>query len=355
MTQIAILYQAQEPPLIDGVQKPMKEGGYSDSGADIAFGLQKNGLSLLTPTPHPDPHMDMEWVFPDTQKGIESAIESGAKIFWLNTVLFKDHPIESYFDTGIEMVGQIPESVGKYDDKYVTNQELKKLGIPIPTQTLLSQSDVESVHIDLAFPLVLKPIRGRGSQGVVVVHSHKELIRELRELLESKKYGDSAYVEEYLPGEEITITVMPPGTYQIEGQPKEFHTHWCLPAVKRGNHQQGIAPYSGKVAVMENSEVMASDELASEAIQQVYHYCRQAAKYVGAKAPIRIDGRADLKGTYHLFDLNMKPNMTGPSRSHRQGQDSLTALAARKIGWSYDDLLINMFHQKWKMPTTSSR
>ncbi|WP_244614437.1 hypothetical protein [Elizabethkingia argenteiflava] len=53
-------------------------------------------------------------------------------------------------------------------------------------------------------------------------------------------------------------------------------------------------------------------------------------------------------GEYLLFDLNMKPNMTGASRPHRQDQDSLTALAARKIGWNFDDLIINMLSQHSK-------
>ena len=34
---IVVLYQAIQAPVIDGVRKPMKPGGYSDSGADIAY------------------------------------------------------------------------------------------------------------------------------------------------------------------------------------------------------------------------------------------------------------------------------------------------------------------------------
>ena len=60
------------------------------------------------------------------------------------------------------------------------------------------------------------------------------------------------------------------------------------------------------------------------------------------------DSRADNKGKYYLFDLNLKPNMTGPSRSHRANQDSLSSLAAIGIGWNYFDLLKNMINQKWK-------
>jgi D-alanine-D-alanine ligase len=43
----------------------------------------------------------------------------------------------------------------------------------------------------------------------------------------------------------------------------------------------------------------------------------------------------------------MKPNMTGASRPHRMDQDSLSALAARAIGWDFGSLLTNMLAQKW--------
>ena len=41
MGKIAILYQAKPPPIKNGIQKPMKPGGYSDSGADITYETQR--------------------------------------------------------------------------------------------------------------------------------------------------------------------------------------------------------------------------------------------------------------------------------------------------------------------------
>ena len=48
MTQVkvAVLYQAQLPPAVGETQKPMKQGGYKDSGADIAFTLQLLKLAV---------------------------------------------------------------------------------------------------------------------------------------------------------------------------------------------------------------------------------------------------------------------------------------------------------------------
>ena len=57
---IAILYQASAPPSVGGVKKPMKKGGYSDSGADIAFELHKNGRGVVLPASEPREQNDLD-------------------------------------------------------------------------------------------------------------------------------------------------------------------------------------------------------------------------------------------------------------------------------------------------------
>ncbi|WP_419870656.1 ATP-grasp domain-containing protein [Chryseobacterium sp. CT-SW4] len=351
MTQkIAIIYQTQAPPERNGIIKPMKPGGYSDSGADIAYSLQKQHIEVITPVESPRVDHDLDWVFPDSKEGIQSSIDKGADIIWLNTVLYTGHPIEEFLKMGISVVGQVPENVDLYDDKWVTNTLLKDHGLPIPKSIMISRENLENYTLDFDFPVVAKPIRGRGSQGVSLVRSQEELSSILKEMFSSNDFGEALYVEEFLAGEEVTITVMPPGNYSIDHQNIPQKNYWSLPPVRRFNHENGIAPYNGTVAVINNSKVLNDVELQSEIIIQLCKDCEEAARIVDAKAPIRIDCRADSKGKYFLFDLNMKPNMTGPSRPHRQDQDSLTALAARKIGWSFDDLILNMLNQSWKYP-----
>lgn len=347
--QVAILYQAHEPPCIHGIHKPMKKGGYSDSGADIAYALKLSQISVVTPILNPDQYLDTDWVFPDTEQGINEAIEKGANILWLNTVLYKDHPIVKYLHK-INLVGQIPENVEKYDDKYQTNNLLKLNNLPIPNSILISSNDMNySTLKELNFPIVIKPIKGRGSQGVTKVNNFEELLINLKLIFDKKIYGTSVYLEEYLSGNELTITVMPPGNYSFKNEIKTFSDYWCLPPVKRFSHENGIAPYNGTVAVVNNSKVLNNEDRSNKSIQQLMSRCEKAAILVQAKAPIRIDCRANDEGNYYLFDLNMKPNMTGASRPHRSDQNSLSALAAREIGWSYSDLLINMLRQYWRL------
>lgn len=176
---VAILYQAIPPPMFDGLRKEAKPGGYSDGGADIAVALRSVGQPVVTPVPSPDPAVALDWVFPDTVDGIRSAGAAGATILWANTVLFAGHPLDAAL-ADFDVVGQSPAATQKFDDKFATNRMLGDAGLSVARSFLLSQTrrdhvfglaDVEATcaAMALSFPLIVKPIRGRGSQGVTLV------------------------------------------------------------------------------------------------------------------------------------------------------------------------------------------
>ncbi len=118
--RVAVLYQAELAPAVDGIQKPMKPGGYSDSGADIAYCLLRAGAPVVLPVRKPDPVVALDWVFPDTMGGIRGALTRGAEVLWANTVLFEGHPLDGR-EAGVRIVGQHPAAVQRFDDKYFTN------------------------------------------------------------------------------------------------------------------------------------------------------------------------------------------------------------------------------------------
>jgi D-alanine-D-alanine ligase len=367
---VAVLYQAISPPAIDGAVKPLKPGGYSDSGADIAFALRSAGVPVITPVKEPDPRSDVDWVFPDHSSGIQAALRSGAQVLWANTVLFAGHPLVKVLPFA-KVVGQHPEKVERFDDKCATNRLLRDSGLPVVCGCKVS-SDVRSdsycpeelterfvAEQRLHFPLVLKPVRGRGSQGVIRVPTLEVLGQAVNALLGAtytdmhgshSLYGSSLILEEYLPGEELTITVMPPGSYELESRQVIFAEHWTLPPVARLHHQSGIAPYSGTLAVKHNSAVLSTEEIGDPKVKAAIAACTRAAQIVEATAPIRIDCRQNDRGTFCLFDLNMKPNMTGSGRPGRDDEDSLTAIAAQAMGWTFPDLVKNILAQSWAIP-----
>ena len=53
--RFAVLFQENPTPPAGGIYKPMKPGGYRDSGSDIAFALHSRGHSVATPVAAPDP------------------------------------------------------------------------------------------------------------------------------------------------------------------------------------------------------------------------------------------------------------------------------------------------------------
>ncbi|KAI1415736.1 glutathione synthetase ATP-binding domain-like protein [Hypoxylon sp. FL1857] len=335
---IAVLYQALDPPVIGGVRKPKKPGGYQDSGADIAYCLSNcTDIDVVSPVPAPDPSRDAGWCFPDTEQGILQAIYEGATYLWANTILFASHPLQvsralEKYQNSIQVVGQGPLVVEEYDDKQYVNDLLRHLGgFTVPKAWYLHNGqDIFTEIRGLPYPIVAKPIRGRGSQGVKVCYNPDELAVHSRELLAA---SSSIILEEFLKGEEITITVMPP-TQRVS-------KYWSLPLVTRFNHREGIAPYNGVVAVTANSRAILDSEL-DEIYLQAKEECEKAAEALGVTAPIRIDARrvedsSDSK--FALFDVNVKPNMTGPGRPGRDDQASLTLLAASALGWDYQGLL----------------
>ena len=127
--KIAVLYQKNEAPVSGGLKKPMKPGGYRDSGADIAFCLRENGMPVAVPAEEPDVFEDLDWVFPDTEAGIARALAAGADTLWLNTVLYDGHPIERF--GGVYVVGQAPADAAVYDNKFRVNARLRAAGFPV--------------------------------------------------------------------------------------------------------------------------------------------------------------------------------------------------------------------------------
>lgn len=193
-----------------------------------------------------------------------------------------------------------------------------------------------------------------------------------------------AHRQSFCSGEEITVTVMPPGDYEVSSldlfrvppcsadlyaQQTQLvgkkTSHWALPIVTRFGHTNGVAPYNGVVAVTANSRAITQAEFdADEHFQLVTEQCELVGKLCGSFAPIRIDARrvSEVDRRFMLFDVNMKPvscrppssrrrqreltshlqNATGPGRPGRDQQASLTLIAANRFGWDYPSLLRNV-------------
>ncbi len=344
---VAVLYQAFPPPPIEGIVKPFKPGGYRDSGADIAHALKSQGVDLITPVSQPRPEYQDDWVFADNEPGINEAVALGAEVLWLNTTLYRNHPIRSLMNR-IAVVGQDPAQVDQFENKWVMHQWLTDKGYLVPAAEIVRGFSHETRKLVARFVdryrvVIVKPVRGRGSQGVFKCHGLDEVWRRLSHW-DRGGLGEAVLIEQYLPGTEVTIAVLPPGCYRHQSGLHMADRHWCLPAVFREGHQEGIVPYSGIVPVTANSWLGA---ITSAPLEALNDECAAIGTGLGTRAPLRIDARADQMGQYRIIDVNFKPNLTGPGRPNRDNQASLVTIAAQGVGWDYRLLIENLSRQWW--------
>ncbi|CUS12122.1 unnamed protein product [Tuber aestivum] len=337
LTSIALLHQALPPPIINGSLKPPKPGGYKDASADIAYALHSlndSNIRVVTPEPNPNPTTDTDWSFPDTQPGILAAIAAGADTIWANTSLFAHHPLTTTsLPPYTKLIANPPKVVDLVDDKAFTNKLLQRQGFSIPKSWLLEGDSKRSIErlsqliYDLPYPVVVKPVRGRGSEAVKLINGFVCMLDTLDEFFET---FDVVLIEEFLEGEEGTVTVMP------DGQGKFI----ALPIVQRFDQVSGVMPWNGHIPVTENSRVLPTRKEDSWH-RAAKEECERAAELLKLTTITRIDIRRKDEdgGKFYLFDVNPKPNLTGAGRPCRDDQDSLCAMAAREFGWQYQALV----------------
>jgi D-alanine-D-alanine ligase-like ATP-grasp enzyme len=206
----------------------------------------------------------------------------------------------------VKVIGQPPCLVELYDDKRYVNDWLRSTGdFTMPRAWTLNRTSsvnaaTQITSLNLAFPIVAKPCRGRGSAGVKLCRTAAELAEHVESL-----YLDSSVVmlEEFLSGEEATVTVMPPSSSGSD--------YWAMPVVTRFNHEDGVAPYNGNVAVTLNSRAVSAEAFAVDrTYADVARQCEEVARLLRVTAPIRIDVRRrrdERESPFVMFDVNMKP------------------------------------------------
>lgn len=91
----------------------------------------------------------------------------------------------------VRVIGQHPARVEQFDDKQATNALLRSRGLNVAASTLVDCDDLSSLQ-QLELPVVVKPVRGRGSAGVSVEHSWQEAQHAVNALL----LGEAAAVDD---------------------------------------------------------------------------------------------------------------------------------------------------------------
>ncbi|HEU0202393.1 MAG TPA: D-alanine--D-alanine ligase [Burkholderiaceae bacterium] len=195
--------------------------------------------------------------------------------------------------------------------------------IPTPAWRVVdAKTDWQRVIAELGDRLIVKPVREGSTIGItkVTTHDHNELAAAYEE---AAKHDDAVLVEELIEGRELTCAILGSGA-----------TARALPLIEirapDANYDYHSKYFSDETQYLCPAPV---DERLAADVQAL---CVRAYNTLGARGWGRVDVmvHSDAKGDRpYLLELNTSPGMTG---------HSLVPMAARAVGMSYEDLVLEI-------------
>ena len=209
-------------------------------------------------------------------------------------------------------------------DKTRTKQVFRYCGIPAPDGRTVYKGRITAAELlkELSLPLIVKPQCGGSSIGVTICHTEEELAEGLEV---SFAYEDSAIVEEFIEGRELTVAVLGGEPYPVvEITPIEgFYDY-------RNKYQPGM------------TEETCPAVLSEEKTKEIQDMAVQAAKALKIQAYVRIDFLMKENGELYCLEANTLPGMT---------PTSLVPLEAKTVGMGYPELcqkMIDLSMEKYR-------
>ena len=203
-------------------------------------------------------------------------------------------------------------------DKYISKLIALAEGIPVPKYILMREDlledyqdveDYSGFSNQLGLPIIVKPNDAGSSVGISRVECLEDLKPAVQKALQ---YSHSVLLEEYIPGRELTVTIIDSEAYPVvEIKPLEGWYDYT------NKYTHGKTKYEAPAQI---------DDTVAKLLQL---YALRLWKAFGLSGYARIDFRYDDLKPYFL-EVNTLPGMTSLS---------LTPMAAKAAGLSFQDLL----------------
>ena len=198
-------------------------------------------------------------------------------------------------------------------DKVMSKRMFVHDGVPTPRWSA-RRADQRPEARDLeacgGLPVVVKPSEEGSSVALTIVERAADLEPAF---MEAALHGDVVLIEEYIPGRELTVTVLGDETLPIvEICPK-----------------QGFYDYENKYTKGRTDYYCPAD-LPEALAGRIGELGRRAAQVLGCTGVSRVDFRLPPQGEPSCLEVNTIPGMT---------PTSLVPMAARAVGLSYEDVV----------------
>ena len=202
--------------------------------------------------------------------------------------------------------------------KHAAKVLLDHHGIPVPRGVLIRAGErgLSSARVrlkNLTWPVVVKPATQGSTFGITIVRKASEWDRALRL---AHGYDREALAEAYIPGHEITVSVL--------GGAKKPLALPALEVVIPGGFYDYAAKYEKG-----RTTYLCPAPLSQGLRKRVERLALETYTILGCEGAARVDFRVTPRGRPYVLEINTVPGMTATS---------LMPMAAAKAGIEYDAL-----------------
>ena len=208
-------------------------------------------------------------------------------------------------------------------DKEMAKRIIAREGIPTPDFRMI-RDVADLVHVDLPFPLFVKPGYEGSSKGIRShsrVNTPDELRREVERLLGD--YGTLVLVEDFLCGREFTVGILGNGSPYVLGIME------VLPA--EGFVEDFVYSVVMKRECADRVRYQSPPDVSVDLLGQIEDMAIRTYKILGCRDVARVDIRLDHQGIPHIIEANPLPGIA-------PGYSDLVIMAECS-GWSYARLI----------------
>ncbi len=233
----------------------------------------------------------------------------------------EDGTIQGFLETiGIPYTGSGVQASAVGMHKVTTKILAGSQGVPVPGGTVVRRGEQPSLALalkaaKLKLPVVVKPASQGSTIGVTIVRkpAHWKPALAL-----AHRYDPDAMVEAYIPGHEITVSILGGSEGQIA----------VLPAVEIVA-PDGFYDFSAKYQ-KGKTQYLCPAPLTASVTKQIGELARRTYEALACEGAARVDFRITPRGKPYMLEINTVPGMT---------ETSLLPMAAGRAGLTYDALV----------------
>ncbi len=193
------------------------------SGSQACKALKEEGYRIVLVNSNPatimtDPVMaDATYVEPLTSEVVKKVIERekpdavipglGGQT-GLNLVVFLHQ--EGFLEQhGVEVLGTVPESISRAEDRGLFRQAMQEIGVQVPASDIAcSVEEAERIAEEIGFPLILRPAYTLGGSGGGVAYNAEELAGAAASAIAASPVGQVLVEQSVLGWKEIEFEVV---------------------------------------------------------------------------------------------------------------------------------------------------